>query len=63
MWRHQILDIKDETRVMQSWSMQSGTQRFESNVQVMIYSSGESRPQILRMIYDCRATYKKFICE
>lgn len=46
MWRHQFLDIKEEAKVMHGCNIQSGTQRFESYVQVMIYSSGESRPGI-----------------
>ena len=45
---------------MQGWNMQTGTQRFENYVQMMIYSSGESRPRILEMIYDYRTMCKKF---
>lgn len=61
MRRHQLLDIKEKAKVIQGWNMASGTQRFENYVQVMIYSSRESRPGILRMTYDCTTMYKKYI--
>lgn len=61
MRRHQLLDIKEKAKVIQGWDMASGTQRFENYVQMMIYSSKESKPGRLRMTYDCRTTYKKYI--
>lgn len=61
MRTHQLLDIKEKAKVIQGGNMASGTQRFENYVQVMIYSSRESRPGILRVTYDCRAMYKKYI--
>lgn len=63
MWRHQVLDVKEETKVMQGWSSRRGTPRFESYVQVMSHSLRGSRPGMLSRVYDCRAMsmYEKCI--
>ena len=50
MWRHQLLDIGEwgEAKVKQEYAPRDLRIMF-----VMIYSSRESRPGILRMSYNC----------